>query len=518
VGKAADPLERRILILAPSAKDAAFAETVMANAGIACTTCSSVDALLGEIRRGVGAVLVTEEAVPQGGALLSQSIRHQPPWSDLPVLLLTQHGADSEVVTEAVGILGNVTLVERPVRVAALVSTVRTALRARGRQYEMRALLQALQEADQRKDEFLATLAHELRNPLAPIRNSVDIIRLSGDNSPMVGKLADIMERQVSHMVRLVDDLLEVSRITRGKIELRRVRAELGAIIDAAVETSRPLIEAGGHELALSLPEEPVHVEADATRLAQVLANLLNNAAKYTERGGRIELAARADEAGVNVSIRDTGIGMAPEVIERMFDMFAQADASHARVQGGLGIGLTLARSLVEMHGGTVTAHSEGPGRGSELVVRLPRAGGAATRAFAAPPEAPAKIQAPTRVLVVDDNQDAADSLGAMLKMLGAEVDVAHSGAAALEAVQARAPAIAFLDIGMPDMDGYEVARRIRAAPRSKYTMLVALTGWGQEKDRRETKAAGFHHHLVKPTDIRTIQAVLSAASRPGNE
>jgi signal transduction histidine kinase/ActR/RegA family two-component response regulator len=520
VSEAPDPLERRILILAPSAKDASFAQTMMRNAGIACSTCSTMEGLLRELQHGAGAVLVPEENMSHDGQLLSDAIRRQPPWSDLPVLLLTQHGADSTAVGYAIEMLSNVTLVERPVTVAALVSTVRTALRARGRQYETRALLQTLREADKRKDEFLATLAHELRNPLAPIRNSVDIIRLSAGNSPMVQQLADMMGRQVSHMVRLVDDLLEVSRITRGKIELRRTHVDLGAVVAAAVETSRPLIESAGHQLVVSLPEEPLRLEADPTRLAQVFANLLNNAAKYTERGGRIDLAAKADETTVAISVRDTGVGMAPALIARAFDMFAQADSTHVRAQGGLGIGLTLVRSLVEMHGGSVTGHSEGPGLGSEFVVHLPLVHGADQPGSAhAAPEAPRKIQAPTRVLVVDDNQDAANALGAMLKILGAEVDVAHNGRSALEFVQIHRPAIAFLDIGMPDMDGYELARRIQTLPDSQTTLLVALTGWGQAKDRLETKAAGFHHHLVKPTDIDTIQALLNATtSRPANE
>jgi signal transduction histidine kinase len=425
---------------------------------------------------------------------------------------MTHQGADSPTVLNAVETLGNVTLLERPIRIQALLSAVRTALRARRRQYQARAHLLALQEADRRKDEFLATLAHELRNPLAPIRNSVDILRLSGHSMPVPTPIVETMDRQVGHMVRLVDDLLEVSRITRGKIELRKEPIELRTAIEVAVETSRPLIDAARHRLTVDLPQEPLNVEADPTRLAQVFANLLNNAAKYTEDGGDLHLRAERQGGEAVISVRDTGVGIAPAHLASVFDMFVQGRGGHPRMPGGLGIGLTLVRTLVEMHGGSVAARSDGPGKGSEFTVRLPLSAApfSEEKRRAAAPAAAAMLP---RVLVVDDNRDAADSLGSLLGILGADVHVVHDGQAALDAFGAYRPALVFLDLGMPEMDGFEVARRMRARPDYDGVRLVALTGWGQEKDRRQTAAAGFDEHLVKPPEIDALQALLARAA-----
>ncbi len=375
---------------------------------------------------------------------------------------------------------------------------------------EQKRAQEALKEADRRKDEFLAMLAHELRNPLAPVRNALHVLRASGGAGPAAEGVREMMERQVGHMVRLVDDLLEVSRITRGKIELRKERVELAAVVRSAVETSRPLIEAARHGLTVSLPPGPVPLEADPVRLAQVVANLLNNAAKYTEECGQIWLAARRDGGAAVVSVRDSGVGIRADVLPRVFDLFAQADGTLQRAQGGLGIGLTLVKRLVEMHGGTVTAHSEGPGKGSEFVVRLPLAG-EARPAAAAPQAGEPPAAAARRILVVDDNRDAADSLGLLLRFLGHEVRVAHDGPAALEAARAWRPAVVLLDIGMPGMDGYAVARALRALPELEGVVLIALTGWGQEEDRRRSRAAGFDHHLIKPVDLEALQALLAA-------
>jgi CheY-like chemotaxis protein/two-component sensor histidine kinase len=323
-----------------------------------------------------------------------------------------------------------------------------------------------------------------------------------------------MMDRQVGHMVRLVDDLLEVSRITRGKIDLRKETVELRAVIDAAIETSRPLIDAARHDLSVSLPAEPLYFEADATRLAQVFANLLNNAAKYMDEAGSIHVAARREGGEAVISVRDTGFGMAPASLASVFDMFVQGVPAQARVQGGLGIGLTLVRTLVEMHGGTVLARSEGPGKGSEFVVRLPLAAAAPRAAKAKPAMATAAVEAPPRVLVVDDNRDAAESLGSLLGILGADVSVVNDGPAALDEFGRHRPALVFLDLGMPEMDGFEVARRLRERPDYDGTRLVALTGWGQEKDRRETAAAGFDQHLIKPPDVSALQTLLSSVGR----
>jgi PAS domain S-box-containing protein len=367
---------------------------------------------------------------------------------------------------------------------------------------------EALKEADRRKDEFLAVLAHELRNPLAPIRNSLHILRLTGQNDPASERVGEMMERQVNHMVRLVDDLLEVSRITRGKIELRRELVGVAAIVRGAVETSRPAIVAAGHQLALSIPPEPLALDADPVRLTQVVANLLNNAAKYTEPGGQIWLTVRNEGDEVAISVRDTGLGIPPEMLARVFDLFTQVDRHTERAQGGLGIGLTLVKSLVELHGGRVDALSEGAGRGSEFVVHLPLASTITSADQPALDAGPSTTLPPRRVLVVDDNQDAADSVGMLLSLLGLDVHVVYNGPAALEAAASFKPAVVLMDIGMPGMDGYEVARRIRLQPETEDVILIALTGWGQEEDRQRSLSAGFDHHLIKPTNVSALETL----------
>jgi signal transduction histidine kinase/ActR/RegA family two-component response regulator len=450
---------------------------------------------------------------------LANVLRAQPPWSDLPVLLLTRWGADSETAGNAVRTLGNLTLLERPVRITTLVSTFRTALRARQRQYQIRGHLdererasEVLRALDQRKDEFLATLGHELRNPLAPLLTGLQLLQLSGDDRQTVERVRATMERQVAHLVRLVDDLLEISRITRGIIDVRRSPIDLGTLLRTALDTTRGTIEAAGHELSVSMPSEPIAIQGDSVRLTQVFANLLTNAAKYTNPGGRIELSARRVGEHAVVRVRDNGIGMLPKHLDSVFEMFMQVDRSSRHSQGGLGIGLTLARSLVAMHGGQITAHSKGPGTGSEFVVTLPALARSdiALQADTAPARLPAR-----RVLVVDDNRDAADTLAALLRTLGATVAVAYSGRAALEAVATFAPDTVLLDIGMPDMDGYETSRRIRAQ-HANDMLLVALTGWGQDEDLRQSSAAGFDYHLVKPPDIDRLREILmDPASQP---
>jgi len=507
--------EARVLILAPTGRDAALTRQILDRAGLDNHECRDVEALCREAEAGVGCLLLAEEAItPNARRTLIDLLARQPGWSDLPVLVLTRHGADSAVASAAVEQLGNVTLLERPVRLATLLSACRVALRARERQYQIRAHLRreaddklALQDADRRKDEFLATLAHELRNPLAPVRNSLHILRLAADDAT-VARVRAVMERQVDHLVRLVDDLMEVSRITRGKIELRRERTDLARVLRAALETSQPLIDACGHRIEVDLPKEPLPLDVDPVRLAQVFSNLFNNAAKYAECPGDIRVSAWREVGQVAVSVRDDGIGIDPGMLAHVFEMFAQVDGTHRRSQGGLGIGLTLVRSLVQLHGGSVSAHSEGVGRGSEFVVRLPLAAGA--EAAVAAPAPPPNEATPMRVLVVDDNRDAADSLGVLLGFLGYVVEVAHDGLGALRAVERFLPSLVLLDLGMPEMDGYEVARRLRAQPDGHALVLVALTGWGQEEDRLRSRQAGFDHHLVKPTDIDALQRLFA--------
>jgi PAS domain S-box-containing protein len=636
-------LERRLLILAPTGRDAQLSRTMLAEHGIRCTICADMAALAHEMSVGVGAVLISEEALQTVDQLymLGEPLARQPSWSDIPVLLLAHPGASSPGVRQAVRALGNVTLLERPVRVASLMTAVQTALRARSRQYSARehlveldqiakalrdsetrlkalfdnaavgiaeldaagsfalandalcallgesrpALLamklgdvvhaddredlglsmhrlftgqipdfitekrflrhdgetiwvkltvalarvagergahgvaviediteqkhaeEDLREADRRKDEFLATLAHELRNPLAPIRNSLHIFRMKGIQDPAVERVTDMMERQVGHMVRMVDDLLEVSRISRGKIELRKEPVELASVLRNAVDTSLPLIERGKHRLTVEVPDEPLRLDADPVRLAQVFANLLNNSAKYTPEGGAIGLKVSVEDGHAVVCVKDNGEGIPRQMLQRVFNMFTQVNTG-MRAQGGLGIGLTLAKTLVHLHGGTIDAASEGAGRGCEFTVRLPLV----THAVAAPePPKPVAPGAPLRrVLVVDDNHDAADSLGMLLQFLGAEVMVVHDGHAALAAVKGFKPAVVLLDLGMPGMNGLEVARRMREDPSARGITLVALTGWGQREDRRRTSEAGFDYHLVKPADVGMLQSILS--------
>ncbi|HET8947579.1 MAG TPA: ATP-binding protein [Candidatus Polarisedimenticolia bacterium] len=632
-------LEERVLLFVPSGKDARLTAALLGRAGVTCVTCTDSKELFRELEAGVGVALLAEEAiVPEDYGRLAAWLKRQPPWSDLPLLVLARPGADSAAVAQAMDLLGNVTVMERPLRVASLISAVRTALRERKRQYETRShlaerdrqrdrlrlfiehapvaiamfdrsmvyvaasrrwmsdfvqsdtdvtgrshyevfpglpeawrlvhrralageVLQAeedpfergdgtvqwirweirpwhgsdgaiggviifaeditarkraedqLKEADRRKDEFLAILAHELRNPLAPIRNSLHIMRLTSPPDAHASRVAEMMERQVNHMVRLVDDLMEVSRISRGKMELRKERVDVADVVRNAVETSRPLIEAGGHELSVSIPPEPLALQGDAVRLTQVVANLLNNAAKYSEPGGRIGLTVSADEDEVSIAVRDTGRGIAPDMLPRVFDLFMQGDHQPSRTQGGLGIGLTLVKVLVEMHGGRVEAKSDGPGRGSEFVVRLPLSRAWTSTQATEPAFRPSTTLASRRVLVVDDNRDAADSLGILLRLQGADVQVVHNGADALEAVGRSKPAVVLMDIGMPGMDGYEVARRIRHLPEAADITLIALTGWGQEEDRVRSRSAGFDYHLIKPANVEALQNLLVSLS-----
>ncbi|HET6338307.1 MAG TPA: ATP-binding protein [Polyangiales bacterium] len=363
----------------------------------------------------------------------------------------------------------------------------------------------ALREADQRKDEFLATLSHELRNPLAPIRNGLQLMRLQGDRPNP--KVHDIMERQLNHLVRLVDDLLEISRITRGLLELRRERVELASIVRNAVETSQPLIHASSHRLDVALPSEALWLTGDPVRLTQVLGNVLNNAAKYTDNGGTIALSVRRDGQTAVISVRDNGCGITRAGLERIFEMFSREVHAKERSQGGLGIGLTLSRRLVEMHGGTIEARSEGEGCGSEFIVRLPLAK-TSVRAEEAAPVMPRL--AALRILVVDDNEDAASTLGMLLEALGADVDVMNDGRSGLESFAARGHSVVLLDLGMPEMDGYEVARAMRSRFPERRPTIIALTGRGQPEDRRMARDAGIDHHLVKPAQLEVLRELLN--------
>jgi PAS domain S-box-containing protein len=367
---------------------------------------------------------------------------------------------------------------------------------------------QVLHEANRAKDEFIATLAHELRNPLAPIRTGLEILKKDKDNGPASGRARDTMERQLAHMIRLIDDLLDISRINSGKIRLETSRIKLAGAVESALEISRPAIEGRGHDLRVELPDQPIELMADGTRIAQTLGNLLNNAAKYTPPGGHIRLKAWQDGATAVIEIRDDGVGIPRDMLDNVFSLFTQVGRTLDRAQGGLGIGLYLVRSLVELHGGNVAAASDGPGLGSTFTVRVPCL--LANELPAPEPEQAAPAGAAgLKVLVVDDNVDAADTLSTVLEMTGRRTHTVHDGPAVLPAARAFDPDIILLDIGLPGLSGYEVARQLRADPRFSRTVLIAVTGWGSDEDRRRSREAGFDEHMTKPVDLAALEPLL---------
>jgi len=655
--------ETRVLLLAPTARDAAQSQLLLTQCGVESTVCASLAHLCEELEAGAAALLLTEEALADSAGLLAQALGRQPPWSDLPVLVLARGGVESQGAALTLDTLGNVTLLDRPVRVAMLVSAVKTAVRARRRQYQLREHLAdqerarealresqrlyhaigesidygvwmcdaqgrnvyasqsflnlvgltqqqcsefgwgdtlhpddaertlaawrecvrtggawdiehrfrgvdgqwhpilargvpvrddqgevtswvginldisrqkaaeaALRDADRRKDEFLAMLAHELRNPLAAVVSAAAVLRSLDSDDARLRRQGEVIARQSRHMARLLDDLLDVSRITQGRIELRTQPVDLAAVVEQVVAGSRPLIEERGHEFVVTLPPAPLRLMADPARLEQVLANLLNNAAKYTPAGGRIAVSVRREGAEAVVRVRDTGAGISPELLPRVFDLFTQAERTLARSEGGLGIGLTMVKRLVEMHDGRVTAHSDGPGCGSEFVVCFPLLEEAEelrpTNGGSLPHPPLSGGPAPKRVLVVEDNRDAAETLGDLLELWGLHVTVARDGEEALRQAAAFQPDLVLLDIGLPGMDGYEVARRLRdvedaGLPPSPSTgrptpvRLVALTGYGHEEARQRAQQAGFDHHLTKPVDPTSLRELVTDGKAP---
>jgi signal transduction histidine kinase len=374
------------------------------------------------------------------------------------------------------------------------------------------ALMEQLREADRRRDEFLALLAHELRNPLAPVMNAVNIMRTKETGDPDLLWCREVIERQAKQLTRLVDDLLDVSRITLGKIKLRPERVEVATVIAGAVEISRPLIEWHRHEFTVSMPEDPIAINGDAARLTQVVANLLNNAARYQNSGGRIELLVEQAGPEAVITVRDCGIGIPPHMLSEVFELFSQGERSLDRSQGGLGIGLSLVKTVVEMHGGSVRAGSEGVDRGSEFVIRIPCLGPEESNGRQVALRGARRAIPPRRILVVDDNKDAAESLAMLLSLSGHQVMVAHDGALALGIAAAERPEVILLDIGLPGMDGYEVCRRARQGGLTD-TLIIAMTGYGQERDRQRSKEAGFDTHTVKPVELDHLMELLASHS-----
>ena len=433
---------------------------------------------------------------------------------ECPVLMFTGSGS-TEVAVAAMkeGLDDYVT--KTPKHYARLPYALESSLERRAAVSERKRVEEALRLANQRKDAFLATLAHELRNPLAPIRYATRLLE-PGVPPQMADDARKMIDRQLAQMARLLDDLLDVSRVTRGVLEIRREQLDLREIIESAVASARPLAAACHQELALSLPAEPLSVSGDPVRLAQILGNLLHNATKYTASGGHIAVTAAAEGEEVVVGVKDSGVGIAAEALPTIFELFVQLEAPGTRSAGGLGIGLSLARDLVRLHGGGIEAHSAGPGLGSEFVIRLPRAKevAALTEAVAAPEKVKALGAAGVRVLIVDDNVDAATSLSYVLALAGYQTAVAHDGNRALEIAEALRPAIVLLDIGMPSMSGHDVARRLRAVPWGRDMRLIAVTGWGHESDRAKSLEAGFDAHLTKPIDPELLLQHIAQAVR----
>ncbi|MHA4867048.1 hybrid sensor histidine kinase/response regulator [Duganella sp. PWIR1] len=492
-------MENRILIYAPTGQDAALTAKVLAMAAIDTHICPTLADLDHELERGAGAVLTVEEALAPGAfQLLQGRVARQPDWSDLPIILLTHRGADSASVRQAVAGLGNLALMERPVRTITLITALHSTLRARNKQYQIR-------EAARRKDEFLASLGHELRNPLAPIRTSVSLLTHLYPDAGPVRRIRDMVERQVRLLTRLVDDLLDVARITSGKITLQPQLASLASVINHASELCQQAADDKRIHIAWQLPPQEVMLNIDYARVVQIYANIVSNAVKFTPQGGHVVVRATVDGDDLVVSIRDDGIGLEADTIPRIFRMFEQSKTVNGQFSSGLGIGLSLSRQFAEMHGGSVEAYSEGMGKGSEFVIRLPVLNHNGAR-----DAIPLAQQAGTdgrrmQVLVVDDNEDAADSLTALLEIDGFDARAVYDGAAAVQAVQAQAPDMIIMDLGMPGMDGYETARAIRGIAGAERILLLALTGWGQGDARRRTVEAGFDHHLVKPVELDQI-------------
>lgn len=494
-------MNKRILIYAPMGKNADIAARVMDASNIENQACRTIDELMFELGRGAGAVVTVEEALsPAILTPLQQYVAAQKTWSDIPILLLTKRGADSMSVQDAVNRLGNVTLLERPIRISALLSAVRSALRARSRQYQVR-------DADYRKDEFLASLGHELRNPLAPIRTSVGLLKHLYPDLQPVAKTYMVVERQIVHLTRLVDDLLDVARITSGKVVLQRTPVLLSDVINHAVEICSALAESKKHVIEINAPKKPVLLDADHARLVQSVANVLSNAVKFTLSPNRILLNVAVEGDTVIFRIRDFGIGLERHSLSRIFDIFAQAETSKGQAPTGLGIGLSLARQFTEMHGGQIDVSSPGLGHGSEFILSLPivlQSDEERQEKTSSMPES--RDVKPQRILVVDDNLDACESLCDLFEAEGYAVSAAYDGFQSVEVARSARPDIVVLDIGLPGIDGYEAARRIRTLPGGESMLMIALTGWGQANDKRLAMEAGFNHHLVKPADFQKLK------------
>jgi signal transduction histidine kinase len=548
VAEAMDAVDQtvKILIVDDEPKNLTVLESVLDDPGYQLVRAGSGEEALLALMADEFAVLVLDVRMPgMNGFEVAQLVKERRKTARIPIIFLSAYYNEDQHILAGYG-TGAVDYLHKPVNPAVLRSKVSVfaELHRRGRALEaanrllsaevadrrraearlselnetldqrvrertrdLQASEAQLVEASRRKDEFLATLAHELRNPLAPVRSAVEILRRGGPDK--VSWATELMDRQVQSLSRLIDDLMDVSRISRGRIELRRERIAINHALVDAVDAVRPMVDEAGHDLAVLLPDRQLVVDGDRTRLAQVFTNLLSNAVKYTERGGRIEVGIMVEQSSVVVTIRDNGIGIPPDRLDSVFEMFSQVEAALERSRGGLGIGLALTRQLVQMHGGTVRAHSEGPGQGSRFQVCLPLAEpSTSTPEQAAPADAPSTHPG-MRILVADDNVDAAATLATLLEMMGHEVRHVHDGEAAVRETEAFDPQLVLLDIGMPTINGYDACRQLRAAEHGKHRTIVAVTGWGQPQDVQRSKDAGFDQHLVKPIDIDKLTALI---------
>jgi signal transduction histidine kinase/ActR/RegA family two-component response regulator len=530
--QAVNPREERVLLLLPAGgaddPEAHVIRLALAEAGVAVEPCADFDALVDAVVAGAGAALIAEDALtPQSLPTLKHVMAGLPAWSDPPLLVLDS--GDKGLGSYLAGELSCVTLIDRPVRAASLVSAVMAALRGRRRQYELRDLLLEAERARRQRDEFLAMLGHELRNPLGAISAAVQVLNRVGSPVPEAAEMREMIERQAAHLTRLVDDLLDVSRVHSGRIALQRERADLNDLARQCLQACDGMVAAQRHRVTFTPAPGPLLVDVDAVRIEQVINNLLTNAIKYTPAGGEIWLSL-AREAGAGpegsdvavVRVRDTGIGIDTDQLESVFEMFAQGERPLDRAQGGVGLGLTLVRRLVQMHGGTVTAASDGSGLGSTFEVRLPaapqseQAGAQTTDPAPAAPHAPlpAAHHHPRHVLIIEDGPDARKALGRLLELWGHHVELAEDGTRGVERAIAGRPEVALIDIGLPGLNGYEVAKRVRQVLGNRIR-LIALTGYGQPDDQERTRAAGFDQHLVKPVNPKLLSRMLEEDAAP---
>lgn len=499
--------EQRVLVMAPVGADSELAERVLRQAGIACRVCSSVDDLCSEMQRGAGAILMTEEVLWHRKLdSLVAVLDVQPSWSALPIVIAAEMGRSLYERSPVLRRLERfkVTFLARPVVTVSLVSMLRSALAARARQYQVRDLMENLQKEVSARDAFLATLSHELRNPVSAVRNAIQLMELSTENPDIHASCREVIDRQSRDLTRLLDDLLDVARVTQGKITLQRSRVGLRQLL---TELAKDLRDTLSCKLSLTLPEEELLVSCDRLRIKQVFLNLVDNADKFSEVGSTVTVAAQTDGAWASVSVKDEGIGIASDKLDGIFQLFAQASQPSQPSRGGLGIGLTVVQSLVRMNGGTISAHSEGCGKGTEFVVRLPLAPSDEARP-SGHRAAGRRHTKPKRLLLIEDDPDGASMLKALLETDRHEVTVCADGQSGLSQARMDPDAI-IIDIGLPDCSGYDVARTLREQPAFSDTLLIALTGYGSERDRQRARESGFDHHLTKPIDFTTLRAVL---------